>query len=286
MTGVCQPPIPPGDLLLHAGDLSVWGTFSEIQAQLTWLSQQQHRYKVVVAGNHDLLLDPEFIERHPERWEQIQQTTCSTGEADDSKTAKDLDWGGLIYLRNSHVPLKFPDNRDITIYGSPLTPQYGISAFQYRPSEDFWSGRIPTNTDIVLTHGPPWGHLDGLKKSGCAFLVREVARVRPQLVVYGHIHIGYGMEESVYDRVGKAYEAVMGQLGGRGTLVGMAWGIVWEWFLGKIFHRAGKKTIFVNAAVVEGWEEHVVKNAAVVVQILVNLITRCSAGYFGEGIDH
>lgn len=180
-----QPPIPPGDLLLHAGDLSTWGTFSEIQAQLTWLSQQQHRYKVVVAGNHDLLLDTEFKERHPERWKQIQQATSSTGEADDSKTAEDLDWGGLIYLRNSNVTLKFPDHRDITIYGSPLTPQYGISAFQYRPSEDVWSGRIPQNTDIVLTHGPPWGHLDGWKKSGCAFLAREVARVRPRLVVYG-----------------------------------------------------------------------------------------------------
>ncbi|KAF7507691.1 hypothetical protein GJ744_010244 [Endocarpon pusillum] len=97
----------------------------------------------------------------------------------------------------------FSDNRNITIYGSPLTSQYGISAFQYLPSEDVWSGSIPQNTDIVLMHGPPWEHLDGLKKSGCTFLAREVARVQTQLVVYGHIHIGYGVEERVYDRVGK-----------------------------------------------------------------------------------
>lgn len=262
-----QPPIPPGDLLLHAGDLSAWGTFSEIQAQLTWLSQQPHRYKVIVAGNHDLLLDTAYSERHPERLKQAQQARCGTGEAADSKTAKDLDWGKVIYLQNSSVTLKFPNHRDITIYGSPLTPQYGKSAFQYRPSEDLWSGTIPSSTDIVLTHGPPWGHLDGMKKSGCAFLAREVVRVKPQLVVYGHIHVGYGVEERVYDRVGTAHEAVMGHWGGWETMFGMAWGILWEWVPGKIFHRAGKKTVFVNAAVVEGWEDYVLKNAAVVMQI-------------------
>ena len=97
-----QPPTPTGDLVLHAGDLDAWGTFSKIQAQLTRLSQQRHGYKVVVAGNHDLLLDAEFRERHRERWAQIQQATLSTrGKADDSKTAKDLGWGDFIYLQNS-----------------------------------------------------------------------------------------------------------------------------------------------------------------------------------------
>ncbi|ELQ33467.1 hypothetical protein OOU_Y34scaffold00937g14 [Pyricularia oryzae Y34] len=52
--------LPPGDSLVHAGDLSQYGTFAEIQAQLTWLAAQPHRHKVVVAGNHDLLLDSDF----------------------------------------------------------------------------------------------------------------------------------------------------------------------------------------------------------------------------------
>lgn len=46
-----QSPLPPGDILLHAGDLSQYGSFAEIQAQLTWLSAQPHRWKVVIAGN-------------------------------------------------------------------------------------------------------------------------------------------------------------------------------------------------------------------------------------------
>lgn len=35
-----RPPIsiPPGDILLHAGDLTNYGTFDELQAQLMWLT--------------------------------------------------------------------------------------------------------------------------------------------------------------------------------------------------------------------------------------------------------
>jgi hypothetical protein len=45
-----QPHLSPGDLLLHAGDLSIIGSQEEIQAQLDWISAQEHTYKVVIAG--------------------------------------------------------------------------------------------------------------------------------------------------------------------------------------------------------------------------------------------
>lgn len=267
-THCTRPPIPPGDLLLHAGDLSKWGTFSEIQAQLTWLSEQPHKYKVVIAGNHDLLLDPEFKEQHPERWKQAVRA------ASDDKhinyldyPAASLDWGDVIYLQNSSVTLTFPSDRNLRIYGSPLTPQYGLSAFQHLPSEDVWTEKVPIHTDIILTHGPPRGHLDGFKKSGCAFLSQEVVRVRPGLVVYGHIHVGHGIEDMVYDRVWTKYEQILGQRGGWGCLVGMAWAIIWGYLIPRSWQQPERGTTFVNAAVVEGWENHIVKNEAVVVQI-------------------
>lgn len=65
-----QPSLPGGDLFLHAGDLTQWGTYTKLQAQVTWLSQQPHTYEVVIAGNHDLLLDGDFIQKQPERWRQ------------------------------------------------------------------------------------------------------------------------------------------------------------------------------------------------------------------------
>jgi hypothetical protein len=61
-----KPPIPEGDILLHAGDLSQYGLFDEIQAQLDWLNTLPHKHKVVIGGNHDLILDEEFVKRYPE----------------------------------------------------------------------------------------------------------------------------------------------------------------------------------------------------------------------------
>ncbi|KAL8831619.1 MAG: hypothetical protein Q9191_000770 [Dirinaria sp. TL-2023a] len=269
-----QPPIPPGDLLLHAGDLTQWGTFNEIQAQLTWLSRQPHKYKVVIDGNHDLFLDEDFRQQHPERWKQALDAAAvgNSNKEVDIKTAKDLDWGDIIYLQDSSAALPFPSHsRTINIFGSPLTPRHGLSSFHYNRGTDVWTGSVPANTDILLTHGPPWGHLDsirdGVKKSGCAFLAKELSRVQPRLVVYGHIHVGYGQEEQVYDSVGRAYEAIIGGWGGWKDLTLMAWSLWLHWLLPQKWERAHQRTTFVNAAVVEGFEEYKVKNEAAAVSI-------------------
>lgn len=76
--------------------------------------------------------------------------------------------------------------------------------------------------------------------------------MRPRLVVYGHIHVGHGIEESVYDRVGKVYEQISGQLAGWESLVGMAWGVMWGYVIPGSWRQPERRTTFVNAAVVEG----------------------------------
>ncbi|KAI4175592.1 MAG: hypothetical protein LQ343_001583 [Gyalolechia ehrenbergii] len=267
-----HPPVPPGDLLLHAGDLTEWGTFPEIQAQLDWLSAQPHKYKVVIAGNHDLLLDPNFRINHPGRWQQALKAVRGSqynGPWEESRTDQDLQWGGIIYLQNTSTTLTFPHDdgapeRTVTIYGSPLTPQYGVSAFQYPKDQDVWTSTIPAKTDILITHGPPWGRLDGVKKSGCPFLAREVAKVRPRLMVFGHIHVGYGIEETVYDTVGRAHQGILGGWAGWPSLFKMAVSTISGRILRRSWRRAAHTTTFVNAAIVEGWEQYKVKNQAVV----------------------
>lgn len=58
-----------GDLLIHAGDLTQSGSMEELDAQIEWLDRQPHRYKVVIAGNHELCLDLSFTYRtHPPRF--------------------------------------------------------------------------------------------------------------------------------------------------------------------------------------------------------------------------
>jgi predicted phosphohydrolase len=53
------PPVPNGDVLIHAGDLTENSTLSELQAHIDWLSPLPHTHKVVITGNHDTYLDPQ-----------------------------------------------------------------------------------------------------------------------------------------------------------------------------------------------------------------------------------
>ena len=47
--------------------------------------------------------------------------------------------------------------------------------------------------DILICHGPVMGYADGGK--GCAELLRLAKRLRPRLVVSGHIHAAHGVSE-------------------------------------------------------------------------------------------
>ena len=91
--------------------------------------------------------------------------------------------------------------------------------------------------------------------------------MRPRLIAYGHIHVGYGIEERVYDRLGKAHEHISGQSGGWESLACIAWGVMWGYLVPRSWREPERRTTLVNAAVVEGWGNHVVKNEAVVLQI-------------------
>jgi Icc-related predicted phosphoesterase len=51
---------------------------------------------------------------------------------------------------------------------------------------------IPKDTDILITHGPPFGHLDipgGQSiRVGCEMLRHRVDEIKPKIHVFGHIH--------------------------------------------------------------------------------------------------
>ena len=52
---------------------------------------------------------------------------------------------------------------------------------------------IPDNTDILVTHGPPFGFLDipghGVPHNvGCEWLRLRIDELRPKIHVFGHIH--------------------------------------------------------------------------------------------------
>lgn len=292
-----QPELPPGDVLIHAGDMTETGSFDEIQWQLRWLSSQPHPYKIAIAGNHDTLLDEEYCGKYPHR-----------RHGDTSKTRKDLDWGDVIYLEDSAITLEFPvpptkepvnvngngtpnngtedanppDNhhqkRTLTVYGTPWSPLLGSFPFQYprNQAESFWTNRIPSETDIVVVHGPPRLHLDGngTRHAGCPFLAREIGRVRPRLAVFGHIHEAYGREEVVLDDRGRYYEEITNH-GGKSLRTSGLCGRASAWVsdsLASFFAGGGDgqrqgPTTFVNAAVVGGGFLNELRNPPVVVEV-------------------
>ncbi|OAA59868.1 phosphoesterase [Niveomyces insectorum RCEF 264] len=276
-----QPRLPAGDVLIHAGDLTENGSFAEMQAGLTWLAGQPHRYKIYVAGNHDVLLDDAFLTRHPER--RYGQT----------QTKDDLDWGGVLYLEDSMAALSFtapdaqasgreatttPPPRTLTVFGSPWTPQYGVSAFQYRPDDtDHWasifSQHAASQPDIVVTHGPPKHHLNSrdVHQAGCPYLLAEISRLRPRLVVFGHIHAAYGRQDRVVlDGVQTTYDDVLTGWAGWGRIGWMAVLVIWARLTRGLFrtsgNEGGKATTFVNAAVVGG-PHNELKNEPIVVAL-------------------
>jgi Icc-related predicted phosphoesterase len=55
--------------------------------------------------------------------------------------------------------------------------------------------KIPVGTDIIVSHGPPLGYGDYVSRgenTGSKALLDAIDRVKPKLVVFGHIHSGYG----------------------------------------------------------------------------------------------
>src|SRR5271154_516371 len=96
-----RPIIPEGDILIHAGDLTMRGTEIEVEEALNWLAEQPHLFKVFIAGNHDFL-----FEQQPENARRLAAER------------------GLFYLQDSEAMLQ-----GVLIYGSPWQPWFHDWAF-------------------------------------------------------------------------------------------------------------------------------------------------------------
>jgi Icc-related predicted phosphoesterase len=159
--------IPDGDVLVHAGDLCGHGTVAEVQRFDTFLATLPHRHKVVIAGNHD--------------W-------CFQREPEAARAAL----AHATYLQDSGVVID-----GLRFWGAPWQPEFLSWAFNLPLGpklQEKWD-LIPADTDVLVTHGPPFGVgdrcFDG-REVGCPDLLAVIDRIGPKLHVAGHIHEGYG----------------------------------------------------------------------------------------------
>ena len=170
--------LPDGDLLVHSGDFCRWGTdLDEVRAFVEWFASRPHPHKVFVAGNHDLIVEK------------------------DLAAARALVPDGVTFLHDSEAVVG-----GLRVYGSPWTLVFFNWAFMRprgAPLRERWD-LIPSGLDLLITHGPPYGHGDlarpfgeeHRRAVGDVELLAAVRRVRPRLHVFGHIHEGYGVTRS------------------------------------------------------------------------------------------
>jgi Icc-related predicted phosphoesterase len=163
--------VPDGDILIHAGDFTMFSQSMEAVADFNdWLGELPHRFKVIVPGNHEFFLESDPSER----------SLLSNAKV----------------LINEGIEIE-----GLRLWGTPVTPMYG-GAFGLSSAKDRKRlyAQIPLDTDVLISHGPPFGILDADPVSGlhqgCHELLDAVMWVRPKLHVFGHIHGAYGVFET------------------------------------------------------------------------------------------
>ena len=159
-----------GDVLLHCGDFSGRGTAQQIIDFNDWLGAQNYTHKIVIAGNHDFM-----FEKDPDQAQSLLSNA--------------------LYLQDSSTEIK-----GLKIYGSPWQPWFYDWAFNLQRGPEIaekWA-LIPESTDILLTHGPPYGIGDITKRgehAGCEDLLKRIQAIKPKVHCFGHIHEHSGQWE-------------------------------------------------------------------------------------------
>jgi len=159
---------PEGDILLFCGDFTMWSkSMAAILDFNAWLGELPYRRIVLSPGNHEF-----FLERDP--------------------TARSLLTNATVLINESVTVA------GLNIWGSPVTP-LSSGAFSLSSAIDRKRlyAAIPADTDVLITHTPPYGVLDlspgSTQPAGCKELSDAVQRIRPKLHVFGHIHGAHGV---------------------------------------------------------------------------------------------
>lgn len=184
--------IPEADLLIIAGDICPDHPIGKRERyglndngashQAEWLDGEFRRWldrvyqrvdRVIgIWGNHDFVGEPNRFGVEP----------------------PNLD---MAFLNDETVEID-----GLKIHGTPWVP--GLPRWAFHGSEEFLKARaesIPSDLDILISHGPPYGTADfvapqfGSLNVGDRALAGALGSLNPELLICGHIHEQYGLHK-------------------------------------------------------------------------------------------
>ena len=108
-------PLPTADVLLHAGDITMFGRLAEYKNIIDALSVADAELKIVIAGNHDITLHEEYYKWHGKNMfhggpsEDLEQI----GELWTGEAAKKA---GIVYLEEGIKTFELSSGARFTVY--------------------------------------------------------------------------------------------------------------------------------------------------------------------------
>lgn len=166
------PTLEGGDLLIVGGDLTASDRHHQYSEFMEWLEAQKYRKKILIAGNHDTKIQDGIDFDFPDLGIDYLQDSGATFE-------------GYHIWGSPWTKLFMGQNSECMAFGLHLDIQM----------KEKWD-KIPLDTQILITHGPPRGVLDSTrnrKRVGCVELANRLPKLTElKLHVFGHIHEGYG----------------------------------------------------------------------------------------------
>jgi predicted phosphodiesterase len=185
-----QMTLPPGDVIIHAGDATMGGKLDEVAHFAKTYGELPYKHRILIAGNHDWM-----AQRDNALWRTLMKERGITY----------LEDSGAVIDPDGHVYPWDPEKvmAGIKVWGSPWQPWFYDWAFNLKRGSEIkakWN-LIPAGVDILVTHGPPYGKLDltlsyngnPREEVGCYDLADAITRVKPRVHAFGHIHCGYGV---------------------------------------------------------------------------------------------
>ena len=191
------------DVAIHCGDLTEESKIYEYEAAVTQLKAIDAPLKLVIGGNHDFTLDDSVFKQSLKEIrsridddELIEETYGRVGAARELLEAEDVKAARVVFLDEGTHHFHLKTGATLTVYASSFTPSKSSGwGFTYDLDVREHDWNIGEDVDIAITHGPAKGvldHTDARQRAGSGSLFAAIARAKPKIHCFGHIHEAWG----------------------------------------------------------------------------------------------